>query len=315
LDEQNKKQIDMNKIFLTSIIVFIAYMDSYAQQNPHYTQYMYNMNVVNPAYAGSKESISFGALYRKQWVNIDDAPTTFTFSGHAPVGSNVGLGLSVISDKIGPVTEQNVFGDFSYTLKLNETDRLAFGIKAGVSFHQVGLRDIQSTLPDPSDGVFGEDINDATLNIGAGIFYYSDKYYVALSVPNMAKSAHLDYNGREYGSDVSHYFLTGGYVFDLSYELKFKPSFMLKSAFNVTPSLDASANFLYMEKIELGATYRLEDSFGAMVNFAITPELRIGYAYDHIVSNLKISTPSSHEFIILYDLFTAKKASRSPRFF
>lgn len=290
-------------------------MDSYAQQNPHYTQYMYNMNVVNPAYAGSKESISFGALYRKQWVNIDDAPTTFTFSGHAPVGSNVGLGLSVISDKIGPVTEQNVFGDFSYTLKLNETDRLAFGIKAGVSFHQVGLRDIQSTLPDPSDGVFGEDINDATLNIGAGIFYYSDKYYVALSVPNMAKSAHLDYNGREYGSDVSHYFLTGGYVFDLSYELKFKPSFMLKSAFNVTPSLDASANFLYMEKIELGATYRLEDSFGAMVNFAITPELRIGYAYDHIVSNLKISTPSSHEFIILYDLFTAKKASRSPRFF
>ncbi|NGY37294.1 type IX secretion system membrane protein PorP/SprF [Flavobacterium sp. XN-5] len=305
----------MNKIFLTSIIVLIAYMDSYAQQNPHYTQYMYNMNVVNPAYAGSKESISFGALYRKQWVNIDDAPTTFTFSGHAPVGSNVGLGLSVISDKIGPVTEQNVFGDFSYTLKLNETHRLAFGIKAGVSFHQVGLRDIQSTLPDPSDGVFGEDINDATLNIGAGIFYYSDKYYVALSVPNMAKSAHLDYNGREYGSDVSHYFLTGGYVFDLSYELKFKPSFMLKSAFNVTPSLDVSANFLYMEKIELGATYRLEDSFGAMVNFAITPELRIGYAYDHIVSDLKISTPSSHEFIILYDLFTAKKASRSPRFF
>lgn len=290
-------------------------MDSYAQQNPHYTQYMYNMNVVNPAYAGSKESISFGALYRKQWVNIDDAPTTFTFSGHAPVGSNVGLGLSVISDKIGPVTEQNVFGDFSYTLKLNETDRLAFGIKAGVSFHQVGLRDIQSNLPDPSDGVFGEDINDAALNIGAGVFYYTDKYYVALSVPNMAKSAHLDYNGREYGSDVSHYFLTGGYVFDLNYELKFKPSFMLKSAFNVTPSLDVSANFLYMEKIELGATYRLEDSFGAMVNFSITPELRIGYAYDHIVSDLKISTPSSHEFIILYDLFTVKKASRSPRFF
>jgi type IX secretion system PorP/SprF family membrane protein len=315
LDEQNEKQIDMNKIFLTSLIVLIAYMDSYAQQNPHYTQYMYNMNVVNPAYAGSKESISFGALYRKQWMNIDDAPTTFTFSGHAPVGSNVGLGLSVISDKIGPVTEQNVFGDFSYTLKLNETDRLAFGIKAGVSFHQVGLRDIQSSLPDPSDGVFGEDINDATLNLGAGVFYYSDKYYVALSVPNMAKSAHLDYNGREYGSDVSHYFLTGGYVFDLSYELKFKPSFMLKSAFNVTPSLDLSANFLYMEKIELGATYRLEDSFGAMVNFAITPELRIGYAYDHIVSDLKISTPSSHEFIILYDLFSSKKASRSPRFF
>jgi type IX secretion system PorP/SprF family membrane protein len=305
----------MNKIFLATLLVLIAYIDVIAQQNPHYTQYMYNMNVINPAYAGSKESISFGALYRKQWVNIEDAPTSFTFSGHAPTGNNVGLGLSFISDKIGPVTEQNVYGDFSYTLKLNDTHRLALGLKAGVSFHKVGLRDIQSSLPDPSEGIFGEDINDASLNLGAGAFYYTDKYYVAFSIPNMMQSAHLDYNGREYGSDVSHYFLTAGYVFDINYELKFKPSLMLKSAFNVSPSLDVNANFLYMEKIEVGASYRLEDSFGAMVNFAITPELRIGYAYDHIISDLKVTSPSSHEFIILYDLFTPKEVSRSPRFF
>ena len=305
----------MNKIFLTSLLVLIAYMDVNAQQDPHYTQYMYNMNVINPAYAGSKESISFGLLFRKQWVNIEDAPTSLSFSGHTPVGKNVGIGLSLISDKIGPVTEQNVFGDFSYTLKLGDTQRLAFGLKAGASFHKVGLRDIQSSLPDPSEGVFGTDINDTSLNLGTGVFYYTDKYYVSFSVPNMIKSAHLDYNGREYGSDVSHYFLTAGYVFDINYELKFKPSFMLKSAFNVSPSLDVSANFLYQEKFELGATYRLEDSFGAMVNFAITPELRIGYAYDHIISDLKITSPSSHEFIILYDLFESKKVSRSPRFF
>jgi len=305
----------MNKILLVSFLVLISYVEVVAQQNPHYTQYMYNMNVINPAYAGSKDNASFGVLYRKQWVNIEDAPTSFTFSGHTPTANNVGLGLSFISDKIGPVTEQNVYGDFSYTLKLNDTHRLALGLKAGVSFHKVGLRDIQSTLPDPSEGIFGEDINDASLNLGAGAFYYTDKYYVALSIPNMMKSAHLDYNGREYGSDVSHYFLTGGYVFDLNYDLKFKPSFMLKSALNVSPSLDLSANFLYMEKIELGATYRLEDSFGAMVNFAVTPELRIGYAYDHVVSDLKIATSASHEFMILYDLFTPKKASRSPRFF
>jgi type IX secretion system PorP/SprF family membrane protein len=305
----------MNKIFLTSLLVLIAFIDSNAQQNPHYTQYMYNMNVVNPAYAGSKESISFGALYRKQWVNIQDAPTSFTFSGHTPVGNNVGLGLSFISDKIGPVTEQNVFGDFSYTLQLNETSKLALGIKAGVAFHQVGLRDIQSSLPDPSEGIFGQDINDASLNLGVGAFYYTQNYYVALSVPNLVNAAHLDYNGREYGSDVSHYFLTAGYVFDVNYELKFKPSMMLKSAFNVTPSLDVSANFLYKEKFEIGATYRLQDSFGGMVNFSVTPELRIGYAYDHIISDLKVTTPSSHEFILLYDLFVAKKVSRSPRFF
>lgn len=305
----------MNKIILTALLILSASLDVMAQQDPHYTQYMYNMNVINPAYAGSKESFSLGSLYRKQWVNMEGAPTTFTLSGHAPAGKNVGLGLSFISDKVGPVTEQNVYGDFSYTLKLNDRHKLALGLKAGASFHKVGLRDIQSTLPDPSEGIFGEDINDVSLNLGLGAFYYTDHYYLALSVPNMIKSAHLDYNGRAYGSDVSHYFLTAGYVFDLNSQLKFKPSVMLKSAFNVSPSLDVSANFLYIEKIELGATYRLEDSFGAMVNFAITPELKIGYAYDHIISDLKVTTPSSHEFILLYDLFTPKKVSRSPRFF
>jgi hypothetical protein len=283
----------MNKLFLIFLLVFISLIDVKAQQNPHYTQYMYNMNVINPAYAGSKENFSFGLLYRKQWMNIEDAPTSFTFSGHTPAGKNVGLGLSFISDKIGPVTEQNAYGDFSYTLKLNGAHRLALGLKAGVSFHKVGLREIQSSLPDPSEGIFGEDINDSSLNMGVGAFYYTDKY----------------------GSDVSHYFLTAGYVFDINYELKFKPSFMLKSAFNISPSLDVSANFLYMEKFELGATYRLEDSFGAMINFAITPGLRIGYAYDHIVSDLKVTAPSSHEFVLLYDVFVPKKVSRSPRFF
>lgn len=305
----------MKKIFLTSLLVLIAYFDVNAQQDPQYTQYMYNMNVMNPAYAGSKESLSMGLLYRKQWVGIEGAPTTLTLSGHSPVGKNVGLGLSMVSDKLGPIKEQNVFGDFSYTIRFNETHKLALGLKAGVSFHSVNLREIQTTLPDPNEGVFGQDINDTSLNLGTGLFYYSEKFYFAFSIPNMISAAHLDYNGREYGSDVSHYFLTSGYVFQVNETLKFKPSAMLKSAFNVRPSLDVSANFLYVDKFELGATYRLEDSFGAMVNFAITPELRIGYAYDHVISDLKVTSPSSHEFMLLYDLRLSKKVSRSPRFF
>ena len=305
----------MNKIFLTTLLVLLAFADMKAQQDPQYTQYMYNMNIVNPAYAGSKENISFGMLYRKQWANIEGAPSSFSFSGHGAVGNNVGIGLSFLSDKIGPISEQNVYGDFSYSLQLGENQTLALGLKAGATFHKVGLRSIQSSLPDPNEGIFGQDISDVSLNIGTGAFYYTDKYYVALSVPNMLKAAHLDYNGREYGSDVSHYFLTGGYVFDLDYDVKFKPSFMLKSALNIRPSLDLSANFLYKEQIEIGATYRLQDSFGGMVNFLVTPELRIGYAYDHTISDLRVSAPSSHEFILLYDLFTPKKVSRSPRFF
>lgn len=305
----------MNKLYFATLFVFMSFIDTFAQQDPHYTQYMYNMNVINPAYAGSKENLSFGLLYRKQWVEIEDAPTTFSLSGSAPVGSNVGLGLSVISDKIGPVEENNVYGDFSYTLNLGGEHKLAFGIKAGATFHKVGLYDIGQNNPQPDDPAFSQNTSNTFLNVGTGLFYYTNKYYVAFSVPNMLKTAHLDFDGRKFGTETSHYFLTGGYVFDLNPNLKFKPFAMLKSAFNTPASLDVSTNFLYMEKFELGATYRLQDSFGAMVNYAITPSLRIGYAYDHIISDIKVAAPSSHEVILLFDLSFSKKVSQSPRYF
>jgi len=306
----------MKKIYLTVLVAFMGLSEVQAQQDPHYTQYMYNMSVMNPAYAGSKDALSLGLLYRKQWVEIEDAPTTATFFGHSPVGKNVGLGLSVISDKIGPVEENNVYGDFSYTLKLGEEHKLAFGMKAGATFHKVGLFDkVYSNVPDADDPAFSENTSNTFLNIGAGLFYYTNKYYIGASVPNMLKSKHLDFNGRKFGSEASHYFVTGGYVFDINENMKLKPFAMVKSAFNAPVSVDASLNTLLYNKFEAGITYRLEDSFGAMVNFNITPALRIGYAYDYIVSDLSAKTKASHEFMLLYDINFYKKASTSPRFF
>lgn len=306
----------MKKIYLTILVAFIALLEVQAQQDPNYTQYMYNMSVINPAYAGSKDAISTGLLYRKQWVSIEDAPTTGTFFGHSPVGKNVGLGLSILSDKIGPVEETNVYGDFSYTLKLGEDSKLAFGLKAGATFHKVGLLDkVYNSVPDANDPAFSKNGNSTFLNIGSGLFYYTNKYYIGASLPNMLKSKHLDFEGRQFGSEVSHYFLTGGYVFDVNENVKLKPFAMVKSAFNAPTSLDVSLNTLLYNKFEGGLTYRLEDSFGAMVNFMITPNMRIGYAYDHIVSDLSIKTKSSHEFILLYDFSFSKKVSSSPRFF
>ena len=304
----------MKKVYFIAILT-LAITELRAQQDPHYTQYMYNMSVMNPAYAGSKESVSGGLLYRKQWVEIEDAPTTGTFFIHSPVGRNVGLGLSVISDKIGPVEENNFYADFSYTLNLGGEHRLAFGLKGGLTMHKIDFNTIYPTLPDPNDDVFAENPNNTFLNIGSGVFYYTDKYYVAFSVPNMLKSKYLDFDGRQYGTDVIHYFLTGGYVFDINPNLKFKPFAMIKSSINAPTSLDVSANFMLYDKLELGATYRLEDSFGAMVNFAITPSLRVGYAYDHIISDLNVVTPASHEVMLLFDLNFPKKVSRSPRYF
>lgn len=315
----NKKnnQIDqeMKKLLLIALVL-LTFSQANAQQDPHYTQYMYNMNVINPAYAGSKENLSFGLLYRKQWVNVDGAPTTFSLAGSSPVGKNVGIGLSLVSDEIGPVTEQNAYADFSYTLNLGGERRLALGLKAGASFQKVGLKtQILPSLPNLTDDAFQEDTNNTFFNIGTGIFYYTDKYYVSFSVPNMIKATHLDFNGKKYGNEVQHYFITGGYVFDLSPTLKFKPFVMLKSAFNSPSSLDLNTNFLFFDKFEIGASYRVDDSFGGMVNYAITPSLRVGYAYDSIISELKATSRSSHEIILLFDVNFPKKVSRSPRFF
>ena len=311
----------MKKQFIALVVLTLFALNVHAQQDPHYTQYMYNMNVMNPAYAGSKESIAIGLLYRQQWVNVDGAPKTATFSIHSPVGSNVGLGLSAISDKIGPVEENNIYGDFSYTLNLGGEHRLAFGLKTGITFQNIGLfSEIgNGYVPQPGDVAFQENSSNSYFNIGTGLFYYTQKYYLAASVPNMLEATYLDLreNGQQYefGSEKQHFFITGGYVFNLSETTKFKPSFMVKTAFGAPVSLDLSANALFFDKFEIGATYRLDDSFGGMVNYAISPSIRVGYAYDHIVSDLNVTTPSSHEFMLLFDLNTSKKVSISPRFF
>lgn len=306
----------MKKIFFASILALLSIIDVKAQQDPHYTQYMYNMNVINPAYAGSKENLAIGLLFRKQWVEIEDAPTTFTATGHSPIGKNVGLGLSVISDRIGPVEENNIYGDFSYTLNLGGEHRLALGLKAGVTLQKIGLNsEIAASLPVPTDGAFAENTSNANLNIGTGIFYYTNKYYLAFSVPNMLKATHLDYNGVEYGNDIQHYFLTGGYVFDLTPRLKFKPFFMVKSAFNAPTSFDISTNFLMFDKLELGVSYRNQDAVSGLINFKINDGIRIGYAYDYITSRINAVSKSSHEFILLFDLNFPKKVTSSPRYF
>ncbi len=307
----------MKKTYFLIALALLTFVDVKAQQDPQYTQYMYNMSIMNPAYAGSKENMTGGVLYRKQWLDIEGAPTTGTFFINSPVGKNVGLGLSAINDKIGPVEETNLYADFSYTLNLGGDRRLAFGLKGGGTFHKVGLFSQigDGHVPDLNDPAFQQNSSKSFLNMGSGFFYYTNKYYVAVSVPNMLKSSYLDVSGRRFGTETLHYFITGGYVFDINPDLKFKPSTMIKSALHAPVSIDLSANFLFKDKFEVGGTYRLQDSFGAMVNYAVTPNLRVGYAYDHIVSDLNITTPSSHEIMILFNLNFPKKVSQSPRYF
>lgn len=272
---------------------------------------MYNMNVVNPAYAGSKEHLNIGLLYRDQWSGFDGAPRTFTFSAHSPVGENTGLGLSAISDEAGPIKETNVYADFSYTLRFANNHNLAFGIKAGATFHDVNLMDLE--LQNDGDNAFSENINNTYPNVGAGFLYYTDNWYAGFSVPNMLKSTHLDAgDDRKYGNEDTHFFATAGYVFQVSDNLKFKPSTLVKSAFDAPISFDVNANFLFYERFEIGASYRFEDAVSGLVGVRPTDWVQVGFAYDHTTSD--IDKPSYEAFVI-FDVFFSRKTYRSPRYF
>jgi len=285
-----------------------------AQQDPQYTQYMYNMNVVNPAYAGSFEGVAIGALYRSQWVGLEGAPTTGTLAIHSPVGKRVGLGFSLISDEVGPVSETNAYVDFSYTLPVGTGTKLAFGLKAGFTFHDIGTGSIDTI--DAGDPFFAQDINETTPNIGAGLYFYKpNKYYISASMPNILNSVHLDANGLNIGSETQHFFAAAGYVFDLSEDFKLKPHALAKIASDSPISYDLNLNLFMYNFMEIGGGYRLDDSFSGMINFLVAPNLRIGYAYDSIQSQLDVVTSSSHEIFINFDINLPRKVSRSPRYF
>lgn len=302
--------------FVIILFTILCTSQMSAQQDPQYTQYMYNMNIINPAYTGSTEGLAVGALYRSQWVGLDGGPETFTFNIHSPVGERVALGLSVIADQIGPVKETNTYVDFSYTIPVGTTTKLAFGVKGGFTFHDIGIGESQITLIDQGDPFFANAINETTPNIGAGAYFYKpSKYYISVSIPNILNGVHLDANGTKIGSESEHFFAAAGYVFDLSENFKLKPHTLIKYAFDAPVSYDINANVFMFDVVEIGVGYRLEDSFSGMINFQVMDNLRIGYAYDAIQSDLDIVTSSSHEIFINFDLDFSAKVSRSPRYF
>ena len=307
------KKLIMKKTILVILILLIASKIN-AQQDPQYTQYMYNMNVINPAYAGSSDATSIGVLYRDQWEGLEGAPKTGTMNVHFPAGKNVGIGFSAISDEIGPVNETNLYVDFSYTLNLAKDNRLAFGIKAGGTFHDIGLVDL--SLIDPNDPFFANDINENTPNFGAGVYFYKpNKYYVSFSIPNILESVHLDNNDFNIGSETRHMFAAAGYVFDINEDFKLKPHTFMKYAANTPVSFDINTNLFMYDFVELGIGYRTDDSITGMINFLVSPSIRIGYAYDSIQSELNFLTNASHEIFINFDINFKSKVSRSPRYF
>ncbi|WP_136669424.1 type IX secretion system membrane protein PorP/SprF [Flavobacterium sp. H122] len=300
------------KIFFFSLFI---YGQSIAQQNPEYTQYMYNTMMVNPGYTGSVGVLEANLLLRKQWVNIEGSPKTGTLGIHSPLSNKkIGLGFNIISDDLGPSSEQTLAGNVSYSIDLNESVKLAFGMKAGVRMLNIDWS--KGRFYDNDDVLLNTNVKNKMMGIlGSGAYVYSNKWYVGLSVPSFLRHDYYNDIQESVVSDRLHYYLIGGYVFDLSDSVKFKPSMLIKAVSGSPLSTDFSANFLLKEKLTLGASYRWDDSVSALAGIQMSNSFFLGYSFDYTVTRLNKYNDGTHEIILRYQLPQKSSTIKSPRFF
>ena len=305
---------------LFSFVLVLTSMFNYAQQDAQFTQYMYNTININPAYAGSRGALSIFALHRTQWVGLDGAPVTNTFSMNTPLNeSNLGLGISIVNDKIGPSNENNFAVDFAYGFKISDNYKLSFGLKGSANILNVDFTKID--IYNPADPRFQNNIdNRFTSNIGTGIYLNSDKTYFGLSIPSLIETKHYDKTASNtattfIASEKKHFYFIAGHVFDINENLKFKPSILTKMVQGAPLQVDLSGNFLINQKFTAGLAYRLNASFSALAGFQVSNSIFIGYAYDRETTKLANYNSGSHEIFLRYELIKRNVKIMSPRFF
>lgn len=311
----------MRTIFYLLFVLFVGLpLGMFAQQDPQYTQYMYNTQQFNPAYAGNREMLSANLLYRTQWVGLEGAPKTATFSLSSPIGKlkKMGLGVTLSHDEIAISRETNLAVDYSYSIYLNFNTKLSFGLKAGVNVLDVDFTKLNPF--NPNDPLFQDNIdNKWQPNIGAGVYLNSNKWYVGLSAPNFLETKHYDKSKNpgftSVASERMHFYLMGGYVFDLSSNVKFKPATLLKAVAGAPLQWDVSANFLFNEKLTLGAAWRWDAAVSALAGFQVNPNLFIGVGYDYQLTDLEKYSDGSYEIILRFDIVNSVQKILTPRFF
>lgn len=300
-------------VFILALVFSVL---SYGQQDAQYTQYMYNTISVNPGYAGSRGHISIGALHRSQWVGLEGAPTTQTLNVHSPIGyRGVGLGFSIVKDAIGPTTEHNFDLDFSYTIWTSEVGRIGFGLKASANLLDIRFSELNQYTTDPT---LQQDIDKRlSPNIGAGIYYHTNNYYLGLSVPRFLETTHFEETNLSTAKEQMNLYLITGYVFDLNEFVKFKPTVLTKLVLGAPLQVDLSANFMLDDKFIIGAAYRWDAAFSGMAGFNVSNKFLIGIAYDKETTELGNAAfnDGSFEVIFRYDFISIKNNLKSPRFF
>lgn len=300
---------------ILGIVFLIFTTKALAQQDPQYTQYMYNTVQVNPAYAGSRGAMSIFGMYRTQWVGLDGAPKTANISMHTPLNnSRLGLGVSFNNDQIGVMVENNLAVDVSYSIPMNANWNFSFGVKASANLLNVEYDRLN--IYNPNDILFANNIeNQFTPNIGAGLYVHSDKTYFGFSVPQFLETTRYDDNAISTMKQKMNFYLIGGHVFDLSPSMKFKPAFLVKAVAGTPLQADISANFMWNDKLVVGGAYRFDAAFSALVGFQVQDGLFVGYSYDAETTRLARYNSGSHELFLRFELFNRYNRITSPRFF
>ncbi len=308
--------LSCRKIFKYVIVLILFCLHKQnimAQQDPMFTQYMFNQLSINPAYAGTRDVMSLLLINRNQWVGFDGAPVTSTFSGHLPVYKSMAVGSSVMLDKYGPVNNLSVYVDYAYHLKLNEKTKLSFGLNGGFNYYTINYNELNKTIN--IDDAYPSDMDKESMpNFGFGMFLYAPHYYVGVSCPRILEN---NFESISYGdgTEVRHYYAMAGVVFTINDWLILRPSFMSRMAADVPFSFDVNLNALMYNKLWFGIMYRLNDSFGGIVQYQITHQLKFGYAFDFNTSQLRDYNSGSHEVMLNYEFDFKKSRVISPRYF
>ena len=276
-----------------------------AQQDPQYTQYMLNTIVVNPAFAGAGNVLSVSALHRSQWIGLDGAPVTQTLSIQSPLSERFGGGLSIVNDNIGDGTVQETYFDlaFSYTIPISREGSLAFGLNVGGDFLNVDFTNLanfgaETNLPNID--------NKFSPNVGVGVYYYQEKFFAGLSVPNLLETEHFDNSsgGTSFlAKERMNYYLISGYQFDINPNLALQPGFLLRAVSDGPVQLDLTANLTFNEKFSVGAAYRLNSAVSALFGVKFAEKFLLGLAYDFETTALGSTqfNDGSFEAFIRYD--------------
>jgi type IX secretion system PorP/SprF family membrane protein len=310
---------NISKYAISLLLLVSSVTASFGQQDPMYSQYMFNIQAFNPAYAGTWESIGIMSLGRHQWVGFTGGPETYTLTIQAPLRKkNVGLGLSVISDDIGFEKRFAVFSDYSFRFNITQDISLRLGLKAGFTNYEHNLYDYTTYVPGGGDDPAFQGVIDKKFmpNFGVGAFMYSDKFYAGFSIPKILENDFENgVNNYTTGYELRHMTLIGGYVFGLSDVVKFKPSVIGRYIAGAPIVADINASFLFAERFWIGAMYRTAETFGFNTQFIIGQKLRLGYAIDFNTSNISSYNDGIHEVMVSYELNFVKTRYTSPRYF